>query len=59
MSWARRWFRMAWGNWWRNNPMKTKSGLNFLVYKFSTELMRTEGLVLLVKGRLNKVSNFL
>ena len=39
--------------------MKTKSGLNFLVYKFSTELMRTEGLVLLVKGRLNKVSNFL
>ena len=38
--------------------MKTKSGLNFLGYKFSMELMRAEGVVSLVKGRLISVSNF-
>ena len=42
---ARRWSRMDWGKQRRNNPMKTKSGLNFLGYKFSMELMRTEGFV--------------
>ena len=42
----------------RNKPMKTKSGLNFLGYKFSMELMRMEGGVSLVKGRLMSASNF-
>ena len=42
----------------RIKPMKTKSGLNFLGYKFSMELMRTEGGVSLVKGLLMRASNF-
>ena len=42
----------------RNKSMKTKSGLNFLGYKFSMELMRTEGVVSLAKGRLMSASNF-
>ena len=46
------------GKWQRNKPMKTKSCLNFLGYKFSMELMRTEGVLSLVKGRLIGVSNF-
>ena len=37
--------------------MKTKSGLNFLGYKFSLELMRTESVVSLVKGRLMSATN--
>ena len=41
----------------RNKPMKMKSGLNFLRYKFSMELMRTEGEGQL-KGRLMSASNF-
>ena len=41
----------------RSKPMKTKSGLNFLGYKFSMELMRT-GIVSLVKGRLMITLNF-
>ena len=38
--------------------MKKKSGLNFLGYKFILKLMRTEGVVSLVKGRLMSASNF-
>ena len=49
---------MDWGKRRRNKPMKTKSGLNFLGYKFSMELMRTEGGVSLVKGRLMSALNF-
>ena len=48
---------MDWGKRGRNK-MKTKSGLNFLGYKFSMELMRTKGGVSLVKGRLMSASNF-
>ena len=40
------------------NQKKTKSGFNFLGYKFSIELMRTEGVMSLVKGRLISVSIF-
>ena len=49
---------MDWGKQRRNKPMKTKSGLNFLGYKFSMKLMRTEDVVSQVKGRLISVSNF-
>ena len=58
MSRARRWSWIDWGKRRRNKPMKPKFGLNFLGYKFSLELMRTEGVVSLVKGRLMSVSNF-
>ena len=43
---------MDWGKRRRNKPMKTKSGLNFL------GLMREEGGVSLVTGRLMSASNF-
>ena len=36
---------MDWGNQWKNSPMKRKSSLNFLGYRFNMELMRTEGVV--------------
>ena len=49
---------MDWGKQRRNNPTKTKSGLNFMGYKFSMELMRMEGVVSRVKGRLMSASNF-
>ena len=55
---ARIWSQMDWGKPRRNKPMETKYGLNFLGYKFSMEFMRTEGVVLLVKGRLISGSNF-
>ena len=45
------------GKWRRHKPMKTKSGLNLLGYKFSMELMRTEGVVSLVKGWLIRTSD--
>ena len=38
--------------------MKAKSGLNFLEYRFNMELMRMEGMVWLVKGRLISALNF-
>ena len=41
MSRARRWSWMDCGNGQRNNPLKTKAGLNFLGYRFNMELMRT------------------
>ena len=53
-----RWSQMDWGNRQRNNPMKTKSDLNFIVYRFNIELVRTESVVSLVKGRLICASNF-
>ena len=49
---------MGWGKWQRNNPMKTKSGLNFLGYKCSMELMRTECCIT-GKGQVDKCFEFL
>ena len=37
--------------------MKTKSDFYFLGYRFSMELIRMEGIVSLVKGKLISVSN--
>ena len=39
--------------------MKTRSGLTFLGCKFSMELIRTEGVVSLVKGQVDECFEFL